>query len=188
MVLKAKILAFAYEDQGLKGFSIAIRAAASAHRLGLVSVMTEAIGVVGSVLNTLEEYGAAWAVIRAVLPLVSSSTSDVVSISFEHKRWSAVIFIILIRGQALENRDSSVRADLFHHLTMACEGIASDCDSADESYYKDYMEAAIDYTRRSFDGELLALRPLLSLSCDFEHMRRWLTLQQRSQTSTTLRE
>lgn len=69
--MKARIYVFSGEIQALKGFSLAIRAAATAHRLGLVSVMTEAMGILGAILNTLGEFEAAGEVIRFVLPSVS---------------------------------------------------------------------------------------------------------------------
>lgn len=93
LVLKARI--FTASGNAIKGFSIVLRAAAMAERCLLLSVLTEAMSVLGGILNALSEFEAAKEVFEAVLP------------------------------SALENTDGSVAAELFAQLGEAFVGLAT---------------------------------------------------------------
>lgn len=69
LVLKAKI--FTAGEQPIKGFSITLRAASMAERYSLISILTEALGVLSAILNELSEFEAAKDVAGAALPSVS---------------------------------------------------------------------------------------------------------------------
>ena len=69
LVVKARI--FAAGGQPIKGLSIALRAASMAERYLLVSVLTEALGVLSAILTELSEFGAAKGMIEAALPYVN---------------------------------------------------------------------------------------------------------------------
>ena len=70
LVQKSRV--FAAAGQAPKGFSLALRAAATAERYKLISVLTEALGALGKVLNEMSECQAAREVLQAALPLVST--------------------------------------------------------------------------------------------------------------------
>lgn len=70
-LLNAKAHVFACAGQPLKGLSIALRAAASAERHLLISVLVEAIAVLGPILMELRKYGAAKDILGAAAPMVS---------------------------------------------------------------------------------------------------------------------
>lgn len=69
LIVKAHL--FACAGQPLKGLSIAVRAAASAELHLLVSVLTEATAVLGSILLELRKYSAARDLLAAAMPMVS---------------------------------------------------------------------------------------------------------------------
>lgn len=56
-----------------KAFSIALRAASTAHRCNLTPLLCEAIAVLGKIINDLGEYEASRGLVEGVLPLVRPS-------------------------------------------------------------------------------------------------------------------
>jgi anaphase-promoting complex subunit 5 len=77
MVLKARI--FTCAGQPLKGLSIALRAATAAERHMLVSVLVEAIVVLGPILMELRNYGVARDILAAAVPMVGTQQTSVAS-------------------------------------------------------------------------------------------------------------
>jgi anaphase-promoting complex subunit 5 len=92
MVLKAQIFDRAGFPQ--KGFSIAIRAAALAHRAKYCAVLWEAVGILCKILTSLDEFVAAIQLLKAIMP------------------------------QALETEDCELVARLFSYLADAYMGLA----------------------------------------------------------------
>lgn len=74
LTLKASVFAAAGKPE--KGFSLAIRAASSAERAGLVPVLLEALAQLAGILNKVGEFGAAREVVEAALPQVSLRDSS----------------------------------------------------------------------------------------------------------------
>jgi anaphase-promoting complex subunit 5 len=69
LILKARL--FAKAGLPTKGFSIAMRAASSAHRAMIMPAMWEAIGALCVILIDLGEFGAARSLVDAIMPQVS---------------------------------------------------------------------------------------------------------------------
>ncbi|KAK3683200.1 APC5 protein [Vermiconidia calcicola] len=120
LVLKARI--FASGKQAIKGFSIALRAAAMAERHLLISVLIEALGVLGVILTELGEYEAAREILGAGLPM------------------------------AIEAGDLSIIARLFSHLAEAHVGIAGyQCEHGSAEQTRN-LRTAEAYVDRSFEA------------------------------------
>jgi hypothetical protein len=140
LVLKAKI--FAAGGQPIKGFSITLRAASMAERYSLISILTEALGVLSVILNELSEFNAAKDIAEAALPSVSRTAKDLCR-SYK-----------LTCVQALENRDLEVSAQLFSHLAESHVGISGTSASGSNEQSRNIRTAEMN-VERSYEGKLL---------------------------------
>lgn len=84
LILKARV--FAKAGVPVKGFSIALRAASSAHRALLLPLMWEAIGTLCNILLDLNEFGAVRSLVEAIMPLVSKHTRHIWHLQQEYMR------------------------------------------------------------------------------------------------------
>lgn len=79
LILKANL--FAKCNKPERGFSVAIRAASTAHRAKLIPTLWEAIGALSNILIHLGELEAARRLLDAIIPQVSTSNNGPPSIS-----------------------------------------------------------------------------------------------------------
>lgn len=112
-----------------------------AKRVFLISVFTEALSALSAILNDLAEFEGAREMIEAALPSVRNCPESESLVASE-----------LIGGQALENRDLQVCAELFLHLTESYVGIASSCPM-DSSERVRNLRTAEANAERSYEGK-----------------------------------
>ncbi|GAB7353578.1 hypothetical protein MBLNU459_g4004t2 [Dothideomycetes sp. NU459] len=126
LILKARV--FAKAGVPVKGFSIVLRAASSAHRALLLPLMWEAISALCNILLDLEEFSAVKSLVDAIMPQLADQVNNT---------------------QVLEGGNEYLVAQLYSVLTDAHVGLAGHaCDEA-STERETHINAAALYLERA---------------------------------------
>lgn len=152
LILKARV--FAKAGVPVKGFSMVLRAASSAHRASLLPLMWEAVGALCNILLDLDEFGAVKRLVEAIMPLVSAKRRKLVCRPMvrNHMVCDVVADQLCVTEQVLEGGNEYLTAQLYCNLTDACVGLAGHAFEEASKERESHINAAALYVERAKDG------------------------------------